>query len=103
MEKKETTYPKTTLCDTTYILEYEEYKEYCEANDCEPHHRPRFQPNRGGSPKYNGGFRNGNGRPQGKPNRSGPRVRLGQGKAGSFNRGGSIGGRPQSGQRNWHR
>ena len=36
MEKKETTYPKTTLCDTTYILEYEEYKEYCEANDCEP-------------------------------------------------------------------
>ena len=36
MEKKETTFPKVTLCDTTYILDYEEYKEYCEANDCEP-------------------------------------------------------------------
>ena len=33
MEKKETTYPKTTLCDTTYIPEYEEYKEYCEDPD----------------------------------------------------------------------
>ena len=36
MEKKETTYPKATLCDTTYILEYKEYKENCEANNCEP-------------------------------------------------------------------
>ena len=27
MEKKETTYPKVTLCDTTYIPDYEEYKE----------------------------------------------------------------------------
>ena len=36
MEKKETTYPKATLCDTTYIPDYEEYKENCEANDLEP-------------------------------------------------------------------
>ena len=36
MEKKETTYPKVTLCDTTYIPDYEEYKEYCEANGFEP-------------------------------------------------------------------
>lgn len=36
MEKKETTYPKVTLCDTTYITEYEEYKENCEANGFEP-------------------------------------------------------------------
>ena len=36
MEKKETTYPKVTLCDTTYIPDYEEYKENCEANNCEP-------------------------------------------------------------------
>ena len=36
MEKKETTYPKLTLCDTTYIPDYEEYKEYCEANGFEP-------------------------------------------------------------------
>ena len=26
MEKKETTYPKATLCDTTYIPEYKEYR-----------------------------------------------------------------------------
>lgn len=36
MEKNETTYPKVVLCDTTYIPDYEEYKEYCEANGCEP-------------------------------------------------------------------
>ena len=36
MEKKETTYPKVTLCDTSYIPEYEEYKENCEENNCEP-------------------------------------------------------------------
>ena len=36
MEKKETTYPKVTLCDTTYIPDYEEYKENCEANDFDP-------------------------------------------------------------------
>lgn len=36
MEKKETTYPKVTLCDTTYIPEYKEYKENCEENNCEP-------------------------------------------------------------------
>ena len=36
MEKNETTYPKVTLCDTTYIPSYEEYKENCEANELEP-------------------------------------------------------------------
>ena len=36
MEKKETTYPKVTLCDTTYIPDYEEYKQHCEANEFEP-------------------------------------------------------------------
>ena len=36
MEKNETTYPKVTLCDTSYIPKYEEYKEYCEANEYEP-------------------------------------------------------------------
>ena len=36
MEKKETTYPIATLCDTTYIPDYEEYKENCEENNCEP-------------------------------------------------------------------
>ena len=36
MEKNETTYPKVVLCDTTYIPDYMEYKEYCEANECEP-------------------------------------------------------------------
>ena len=36
MEKKETTYPKVTLCDTTYIPDYEEYKENCEVNEIEP-------------------------------------------------------------------
>lgn len=36
MEKNEMTYPKFVLCDTTYIPDYEEYKEYCEANECEP-------------------------------------------------------------------
>ena len=36
MEKNEITYPKAVLCDTTYIPDYMEYKEYCEANECEP-------------------------------------------------------------------
>ena len=36
MEKNEMTYPKVVLCDTTYIPEYIVYKEYCEANECEP-------------------------------------------------------------------
>lgn len=36
MEKNETIYPKFVLCDTTYIPDYMEYKEYCEANECEP-------------------------------------------------------------------
>lgn len=36
MEKNETTYPKVTLCDTTYIPEYDEYKDNCEANNIEP-------------------------------------------------------------------
>lgn len=35
MEKNETTYPKAVLCDTTYIPDYMEYKEYCEENNCE--------------------------------------------------------------------
>ena len=36
MEKNEMTYPKAVLCDTTSIPDYMEYKEYCEANECEP-------------------------------------------------------------------
>ena len=36
MEKNKTTYPKVVLCDTTYIPDYIEYKEYCEENNCEP-------------------------------------------------------------------
>ena len=69
------------------------------------HHRPRVQPNRGGSSS----FRNGNGRLQGKPNRSTPnmrsstRVSTGHRNAGSFNRGGSVGGRLQGGQRGGRR
>ena len=70
-----------------------------------PHHRPRIQPNRGGSPS----FHNGNGRLQGKPNRSthnirsSTRVSTGHRNAGSFNRGGSIGGSRQGGQRGGRR
>ena len=70
-----------------------------------PHHRPRIQPNRGGS----SGFYNGNGRLQGKPNRSthnirsSTRVSTGHRNAGSFNRGGSVGGRLQGGQRGGRR
>ena len=69
------------------------------------HHRPRVQPNRGGS----SGFHNGNGRLQGKPNRSthnirsSTRVSTGHRNAGSFNRGGSIGGSRQGGQRGGRR
>lgn len=65
------------------------------------YHRPRVQPNRDGS----SGFHNGNGRLQGKPNRSNynmrssTRVNAMHGNAGSFNRGGSVGGRFQGGQR----
>ena len=68
------------------------------------HHRPRVQPNRGGSPRPYNGFHNGNGRLQGKLNRSthnmrsSTRVSTGHRNAGSFNRGGSIGGRLQGGQ-----
>ena len=70
-----------------------------------PHHRPRIQPNRGGS----SGLYNGNGRLQGKPNRSthnirsSMRVSTGHRNAGSFNRGGSVGGRLQGGQRGGRR
>ena len=70
-----------------------------------PHHRPRIQPNRGGS----SGFYNGNGRLQGKPNRSthnirsSTRVSTGHRNAGSFNRGGSVGGNRQGEQRGGHR
>lgn len=76
------------------------------------HHRPRIYPNRGCSPRHNDGFHNGNGRPiksQGKPNRSNynmrssTRVNTGHGNAGSFNRGGSVGGRFQGGQRGGRR
>ena len=70
-----------------------------------PHHRPRVQPNRGGSSS----FHNGNGRLQGKPNRSTPnmrsstRINAGDGNSSSFNRGGSVGGRLQGGQRGGRR
>ena len=70
-----------------------------------PHHRPRIQPNRGGS----SGFYNGNGRLQGKPNRSthnirsSTRVSTGHRNDSSFNRGGSIGGSRQGGQRGGRR
>ena len=70
-----------------------------------PHHRPRVQPNRGGS----SGFHNGNGRLQGKLNRSTPNMRSNtrvndrRGNTGSFNRGGSVGGRLQGGQRGGRR
>ena len=70
-----------------------------------PHHRPRIQPNRGGS----SGFYNGNGRLQGKPYRSNynmrssTRINAGYRNASSFNRGGSVGGRLQGGQRGGRR
>ena len=70
-----------------------------------PHHRPRIQPNRGGSSRpYNG-----NGRIQDKPNRnnynmrSSTRVNNRHGNDSSFNRGGSVGGRLQGGQRGGRR
>ena len=74
-----------------------------------PHHRPRVQPNRGGSPRPYNGFHYGNGRLQGKPNRSTPNMRSStrvndrHRNAGSFNRGGSVGGRLQGGQRGGRR
>lgn len=74
-----------------------------------PHHRPRAQPNRGGSSRPNNGFHYGNGRLQGKPNRSNynmrssTRVNDRHGNAGTFNRGGSVGGRLQGGQRGGRR
>ena len=73
------------------------------------YHRPRIQPNRGGSPRPNNGFHNGNGRTQVKPNRSSTnmrsstRVNAGHGNAGLFNRVGSVGGRLQGGQRGGRR
>ena len=80
-------------------------------------HRFRHQPNvpqhhRGDSPRPNDGFNNGNGRPirpQVKPNRnihntkSSTSGTVGHGNAGSFNRGGSVGGRTQGSQRSGHR
>ena len=51
-----------------------------------PHHRPRIQPNRS------------------TPNmRSSTRINAGDGNSGSFNRGGSVGGRLQGGQRGGRR
>ena len=69
------------------------------------HHRPRIQPNRGGF----SGFHNGNGRLQGKPYRSNYNMRSStrindrHGNDSSFNRGGSVGGRLQGGQRGGRR
>ena len=69
-----------------------------------PHHRPRVQPNRGGSPRPYNGFHYGNGRIQGKPNRSNYNMRSStRVNTGSFNRGGSVGGRLQGGQRGGRR
>ena len=69
-----------------------------------PYHRQRVQPNRGGSSRPNNGFHNGNDRTQGKPNRSTPNMRSStRVSAGSFNRGGSVGGRLQGGQRGGRR
>ena len=74
-----------------------------------PHHRPRVYTNRGGSSRPNNGFHNGNGKTQGKSNRSTPNMRsrthvkTGHGTAGSFNRTGSVGGRFQGGQRGGRR
>ena len=62
------------------------------------HHRPRVYTNRGGSSRHNNGFHNGNGRTQGKINRSTMRA-----KTGSFNRTGSVGGRFQGSQRSGRR
>lgn len=65
-----------------------------------PHHRPRVHPNRG---DYQG-FHNGNGILQGKPNRINYNMRSStRVNSGSFNRGGSVGGRLQGGQRGGHR
>ena len=75
-----------------------------------PHHnRPRVYNNRGGSSRPNNGFHNGNGRTQGKLNRSTPNMRsrthvkTGHGNTGSFNRTGSVGGRFQGSQRGGRR
>lgn len=69
-----------------------------------PHHRPRVQTNRGGSSRPNNGFHYGNGRLQSKPNRSTPNMRSStRVSAGSFNRGGSVGGSRQGGQRGGRR
>ena len=73
------------------------------------HHRPIVQPNRGSSPRPNVDFHNGSGRPQGHPNRSVPnmrsstRVNASHGNTGSFNRVGTVGGRPQGSQRGGRR
>ena len=69
-----------------------------------PHHRPRVQPNRGGSPRLYNGFHYGNGRTHGKPNRSNYNMRSStRVNSMSFNRGGSVGGRLQGGQRGGRR
>ena len=57
------------------------------------HHRPSVQPNRGGSPRHNGSFHNGNRISQSKPNRSvnntrsHTHVKTSHGNTGTFNRG----------------
>ena len=69
-----------------------------------PHHRPRVKPNRGGSPRLYNGFHYGNGRTHGKPNRSNYNMRSStRVNSMSFNRGGSVGGRLQGGQRGGRR
>ena len=69
-----------------------------------PHHRPRVQPNRGGSPRPYNGFHYGNGRTHGKPNRSNYNMRSStRVNSMSFNRGCSVGGRLQGGQRGGRR
>ena len=68
------------------------------------YHRPRVQPNRGGSSRPYNGFHYGNGRTQGKPYRSNYNMRSSTRiNTGSFNRGGSVGGRLQGGQRGGRR
>ena len=69
-----------------------------------PHHRPRIYPNRGGSSRPNNGFHYGKGRTQGKPYRSNYNMRSStRVNSGSFNRGGSVGGRFRGGQRGGRR
>ena len=82
-----------------WIHRDDRYRFYHQPN-LPPHHRPRIQPNRGCSPRHNNGFHYGNGRLQGKPHRSNYNMRSStRVNTGSFNRGGSVGGRFQGGQR----